>query len=94
MKFAIWLVGWLLRALLPINSYWSFTEEKRKEVEERKGGTGGGNFDQTLPLGDRFGLLTCTEGGHLSTRDLGLTSHPNDGGILTKYYNLAIGLVS
>ena len=38
------LVGWLIRALLPINSYWSFTEEKRKERGLRKGETGGGEF--------------------------------------------------
>ena len=34
----------LLRALYPINSYWSFTEEKREERGKRKGGTGGGEF--------------------------------------------------
>ena len=48
----------MIRALLPINSYWSFTKEKGKEVGERKGDLGAGNFDQTLPLGDRFGFLT------------------------------------
>ena len=36
--------GWLIRALLPINSYWSFTEEKRKERRLRKGETRGGEF--------------------------------------------------
>ena len=50
--------------------------------KKRSGGNRAGNFDQTLPLGDRFGFLTCTEGGYLSTWDLGLMSHPNDGAAL------------
>ena len=45
---------------------------------------GAGNFDQTLPLGDRFGFLSCTEGGHLCTQD-SLMSNSNDG--------VALGLV-
>ena len=56
-----------------------YGREKKREGVKKRGKPGAGNFDQTLPLGDRFGFLTCTEGGHLSTRDLGFTSHPNDG---------------
>ena len=31
-----------------------------------------------FPLRIGLGYFTCTKGGHLCTRDLGFTSHPND----------------